>query len=261
MHQTVMQNPKLIMKNPLSCSLFCLLAILVAGCSTTKHAAKPPPEKVHERAWIGGEYKLARRSSMGFIPFAPYEEHLDAFPASLGRSNHAGIFISSLSTNAPAYQAGLREGDLVLGINHHPIKSLKAFWHCIDETRPGASVPIEAWRTRDRFECSVIVGRETFKHWGVNQKDEVVFEGERRVLINGNIAVDSSKLFDGDPSTFMSLPTPESGRSQYLQLEFSNVFTAATFKLTTTPQSSSFGGTLQGRLGSPPNGARCRRVL
>ena len=26
-------------------------------------------------------------------------------------------------------------------------------------------------------------GIVTFKHWGVNQKDEVVFEGERRVLI------------------------------------------------------------------------------
>ena len=67
----------------------------------------------------------------------------------------------------------------------------------------------------------------------------------RRVLINGNIAADASKLFDGDPGTFMSLPSPESGRSQYLQLEFSNGFTAASLKLTTTPQAQNFGGTLQ----------------
>jgi itaconyl-CoA hydratase len=26
-------------------------------------------------------------------------------------------------------------------------------------------------------------GIVSFKHWGVNQKDEVVFEGERRVLV------------------------------------------------------------------------------
>ena len=31
----------------------------------------------------------------------------------------------------------------------------------------------------DRADAGIV----TFKHWGVNQKDEVVFEGERRVLI------------------------------------------------------------------------------
>ena len=28
-------------------------------------------------------------------------------------------------------------------------------------------MPIEAWHKGERFECSVTVGRETFKHWGV----------------------------------------------------------------------------------------------
>jgi len=31
----------------------------------------------------------------------------------------------------------------------------------------------------DRADAGIV----TFKHWGVNQKDAVVFEGERRVLI------------------------------------------------------------------------------
>lgn len=30
-------------------------------------------------------------------------------------------------------------------------------------------------------------GEVTFKHWGVNQKDDIVFEGERRVLIKRKI--------------------------------------------------------------------------
>src|ERR1041385_582503 len=154
-----------LMKNPLFC--LCLALIVTAGCSTTKHAAKPAKEeKIHERAWIGGQYKLARRSSM-WIPFAPSEPHLDAFPASLGHSNRAGIFIKSLSTNTPAYQAGLREGDLILAVDHQPIKSLRAFWHSIEASHPGAALPVEGWHNGERFECNVTAGRETFKHWGM----------------------------------------------------------------------------------------------
>ena len=148
-------------------ALMCATGMLLTGCSTTKHAPKPAKEeKIHERAWIGGQYKFARRSSM-WIPFAPSDAHLDAFPASLGHSNRAGIFIKSLSTNTPAYQAGLREGDLILAVGHQPVKSLKTFWHSFDETHPGATLTMEAWRDGQRFECNVIVGRETFKDWGM----------------------------------------------------------------------------------------------
>ena len=69
-------------------------------------------------------------------------------------------------TNAPARQAGLREGDLILAVDHKPVTSLKAFHERIDHSRPGTALPVAAWREGKKIEMDVPVGRETFKHWG-----------------------------------------------------------------------------------------------
>src|SRR5437870_2244667 len=131
------------MKNPLIPGL---LAVLLAGCSTTKPATKPAAEeKIHQRGWIGGEFKLARKTSLRLNPFGPREGFIAAFPRGLANSNRAGLFITALSTNAPAHQAGLRAGDLVIAFNHQPVSTLKAFWQCLDRAEPGTSLPIEAW--------------------------------------------------------------------------------------------------------------------
>jgi membrane-associated protease RseP (regulator of RpoE activity) len=147
--------------------VLCLLAGIFAGCSTTKpKETKPEAAKVHQRGWIGGEFKLARKVSVGMILFGSRDELVATLPEGLNSSNRAGILITALGTNTPASQAGLREGDLILACDHHPITSLKAFRQLVDRAEPGKALPVAAWREGRTFDCVVSVGRETFKNWG-----------------------------------------------------------------------------------------------
>jgi len=148
------------------CSLLlCTLAVLLAGCSTTK--PKPEADQVHQRGWIGGEFKLARKTTACDIIFGSGDEYISTLPHGLASSNRAGILIIALSSNAPARQAGLREGDLILACNHQPVTTVKAFLQLLDRIEPGTPLPVAAWRDSKTFECNVPVGRETFKNWGV----------------------------------------------------------------------------------------------
>ncbi len=141
-----------------------LAAVLAGGCATSK--SKPEAEKVHERGWIGGEFKLARRPSFSLFLFGTKDEFISGLPKEVVKTNRAGILITALGTNAPARQAGLREGDLILAVDHKPVKSLKAFHEAIDRSRPGTALPVAAWREGKKIEMDVPVGRETFRHWG-----------------------------------------------------------------------------------------------
>jgi len=57
--------------------------------------------------------------------------------------------------------------------------------------------------------------------------------------------IDARKLLDGNASTFVILPTPTARRSQYLQVEFPQPFSASVLKLSGTSYRQSFGGVLQ----------------
>jgi hypothetical protein len=144
--------------------LLCLLAAMVAGCSTAK--PKPEAKTIHERGWIGGEFKLAQSPFRWNTMFGTREEYVYELPRGLASSNHAGILITALGSNAPARLAGLREGDLILDFNHQPVTTLKAFHQIVDRMDPGTALPVTAWREGKSFECSVPVGRETYKNWG-----------------------------------------------------------------------------------------------
>jgi membrane-associated protease RseP (regulator of RpoE activity) len=160
-------NPVNRLMRRAGCWLLCLLGILPAGCATSKPKPVPEAEKVHERGWIGGEFKLAHRSSGWNWFFGAREEFDSTYPRGLAQSNRAGILITALSTNAPTRLAGLREGDLILTLNQQPITTMKAFRQTVDRTQPGTSLPIAAWREGQSLECNVTVGRETFKNVGV----------------------------------------------------------------------------------------------
>jgi membrane-associated protease RseP (regulator of RpoE activity) len=144
----------------------CLLIILLSSacvlgsekCST-KEKDKTAPE--HHRGWIGGQYKMARRR----WSWSDTTDAVIAFPKSL-TNTQKGILITSLSTNTPAYLAGLREADLILEFDHQKIKSLADFRRRIDQADPGASLAVQIYRHGELKDCAVTVGRETFCEHG-----------------------------------------------------------------------------------------------
>jgi len=75
--------------------------------------------------------------------------------------------VFALSANTPARSAGLREGDLILSVNHEPVEKLLDFRHTIEQTTPGTLLPIKVWRDGETVDYSVRVGTEIYKYQGV----------------------------------------------------------------------------------------------
>jgi hypothetical protein len=132
------------------------LASGFAGCSTA-----PKEKPVHTRGWVGGEYKLAAKPR-----FFPPAGAVSAFPAALTNLPESAILVTALSSNTPARLAGVREGDLILELNHEPMTRLKDFRAAIDRSEPGTPLPVKIYRNGESIDYQVVVGRESFRHWG-----------------------------------------------------------------------------------------------
>jgi hypothetical protein len=131
-----------------------LIAAVMAGCAGDKAKSKPQAARGHERGWIGGEYELASRPHIFPVDLA--------LPASLPSSNHAGLLITALSTNTPAWDAGLRESDLVVDLDHQPVTTMKAYRKVVDRSPPGTNLTATIWREGKTLDCDIVVGREKF---------------------------------------------------------------------------------------------------
>ena len=138
--------------------LICIPALLTAGCATEEE--KP----LAERGWIGGEYVVAKQSTLWNQSSG--EGVACTLPKALQTNQAAALQITRLRTNSPAALAGLREDDFIVELNHRQVRSLKAFRRTVDRSRPGTALPVTAWRDGKRVEYSVLVGREKYKSGG-----------------------------------------------------------------------------------------------
>ena len=139
------------------------LAVVVVGFLFAGCASAPPKEKpVHERGWVGGEFKLAQRPH-----FFADSDAVNVLPPGLDCAHRAGLLVKALATNAPAWQAGLRPGDLVIEAAHRPLAKLADFYEAVDHSAPGQTLPMKVWRPDGQIELNVVVGREKFRHAGI----------------------------------------------------------------------------------------------
>ena len=135
--------------------------IMGTGCRSP-HFTQLKPGPAHERGWIGGEYEAVGtgRLPRGIGRAGP-------LPKTLTRYYRRGVLLITLASNAPARLAGLREGDLIVELNHQSLSnSADFFWNTIDRAEPGSVLPIKAWRDGQTMECNVTVGRETWEPSG-----------------------------------------------------------------------------------------------
>ena len=80
---------------------------------------------MHERGWIGGEYRVVK-----------------SFPKAWSPHPKAGLLLLALNTNTPVYAAGLRQGDVIINVDHQPFKYLRDFRQAIDTSKPGTALSI-----------------------------------------------------------------------------------------------------------------------
>ncbi len=138
-----------------------LMVVMLAGCCTAPREAKPDAKVLRERGWIGGQYE-----AVGQVRHARGMGYAGPLPKPLRDQYRRGVLLTALGSNAPARLAGLREGDLILELNHHAISNGNFFFDTIDHASPGSPLSVTAWRDGQTVECDVTVGREKWKSWG-----------------------------------------------------------------------------------------------
>ena len=92
------------------------------------------------------------RGSLGFQPDDLTTAERDA----LGIEGDVGILLSSVFAGSPAAAAGLREGDVIIGINGEAIFSQRQAQLLVAGTSPGDEVDVTGVRDGQRFEITVI---------------------------------------------------------------------------------------------------------
>ena len=119
------------------------------------------PKPVHQRGWLGGEYKLAKRPAM-----FQSRDTVGAFPESLREQQRAGILVTALETNTPAALGGLQAGDLILKVNDQSVEKLVTFFRSINTAHPGHVLKLSVYRGDEFVDCPVTLGRETYQKEG-----------------------------------------------------------------------------------------------
>jgi serine protease Do len=81
-----------------------------------------------------------------------------ALAESFGLPKTEGALVSGVEKGSPGEKAGLKPGDVILGLNGTPIRSSAELPPRVAEVKPGATVKLQVWRKGATKELSVTVG-------------------------------------------------------------------------------------------------------
>lgn len=68
----------------------------------------------------------------------------------------SGVFIHTVEVNSPAFAAGLRERDIIIGLDQSPVRSMDDLHRLLNESRIGRTVTLEVVRRAERLQVSVV---------------------------------------------------------------------------------------------------------
>jgi serine protease DegS len=93
------------------------------------------------------------RGWLGFMPqdLSPEQS------AQLGISADGGVTVINILVKSPAYQAGVRPGDLITGLNGEPVRSAQDLVSRVAALTPGASVELDGRHTGRPFKVKLTV--------------------------------------------------------------------------------------------------------
>lgn len=91
-----------------------------------------------------------RRGYLGLVPQAVTPE----MDEKLGLGGQKGVFVAVVKKNAPAWAAGIREGDLLVSVDGDPVADVAPMMRQVAAIRPGKTVEVifirkgQKWRTK-----------------------------------------------------------------------------------------------------------------
>ena len=142
-----------IIKTP----LFIIITLtLFAGCT-----AKRP---LLTRGWIGGEYKNAVAPVFKLPPsLAEKKKRVDILPEKVNKEQSGAVLVTRVTANSPIGDAGVKEGDLIVGLYNKKIKSVSSLRKIIDAVIPGQPIVLVVYRNGEFLDIPVTAGSETYK--------------------------------------------------------------------------------------------------
>lgn len=127
---------------------------------------------------------------------------------SFGMDQSQGILIAQVSEDSPAANAGLRQGDVIVGYRGNPVTDIGSFRNAVSLTRPGNREQITILRNGKRKNISVTIGRLT--------KDKLAAKGSAQTteelgLTLQTITPDLARQFDINPGKGVVVTEVQSG--------------------------------------------------
>ena len=92
------------------------------------------------------------RGWLGFLP----QDLSDEQAAQLGTSG-GGVTVVNILTKSPAYEAGMRPGDLVMALGGEPVRSAQDLVARVSSLKPGSGVELEARHARQSYKIHLTV--------------------------------------------------------------------------------------------------------
>jgi Do/DeqQ family serine protease len=99
-------------------------------------------------------YGTVRRGSIGYVRFENLTEQV---AAELGLDAERGAFVWEIDPRAPAYDAGLRPGDLVVTFNGQPVSDQGQITRFIADASAGSNVRLGVQRGREQLTLDIPV--------------------------------------------------------------------------------------------------------
>ena len=129
--------------------------VFSVGCAST--------DVVHERGWVGGSYVEANPSILKRDYFTDPPGTLHALPDEVRKRQSGALLVTRVFEDTPLATADVREGDLILAVNHIVVENVKSLKRVINDLTPGSTVPLVLYRDGKVIERPVTTGIESFK--------------------------------------------------------------------------------------------------
>ncbi len=68
----------------------------------------------------------------------------------------AGVLVTSVEEKSPAYQAGIREGDILISLSHRSVSTVKAFESVMKGISADQRIPVKLWRNGKKRSTTVV---------------------------------------------------------------------------------------------------------
>src|SRR5215475_10494602 len=77
---------------------------------------------------------------------------------SLGMKGSEGALVAEPEANGPAAKAGILSGDVITGVNGHPVRDARDFARQIGAIAPGTTAKLSVWRKGEEKSVSLVLG-------------------------------------------------------------------------------------------------------